>query len=76
MSGPEARVSENVKPKGTATVQSAKSGIAPLASQIDTKPQELAKSIENHRPDFSPLASSDSPTIVGSPEGELKEDGK
>lgn len=75
MSGPEAKVTENVRVKSHA-VESKKPQIAPLASHVTTVAHENARSLENHPPDFIPLASSDSPTLVGNPHIPVVEDGK
>ena len=50
--------------------------LTPVPSASVENTVKVAKTIESGKVDLGPIASSDSPTLVGNPEVPLKEDGK
>lgn len=58
------------------TVQNAGNPLRPVPSQIEVCEVKKLKTLQSAAEDLKPVASSDSPTLVGNPEVPLKEDGK
>lgn len=58
------------------TVQNAGNPLNPLGSSIPVHEVKKLKTLQSDVDDLKPIASSDSPTLVGNPEVPLKEDGK
>lgn len=58
------------------TLQASLNPLAPSASAHMAPQVKAGKTIESSAVDLGPVASSDSPTLVGNPEVPLKEDGK
>jgi len=58
------------------TVQNAGNPLNPLGSAIPVHEVKKLKTLQSDQEDLGPVASSDSPTLVGNPEVPLKEDGK
>jgi hypothetical protein len=58
------------------TLQNSVNPMAPVASTHMEAQVKNTKTVESGRADLGPIASTDSPTLVGNPEVPLKEDGK
>ena len=58
------------------TVQNSGNPLNPLGSIIPVHEVKKLKTLQSDQDDLGPIASSDSPTLVGNPEVPLKEDGK
>ena len=58
------------------TVQNSGNPLNPLGSAIPVHEVKKLKTLQSAQDDLGPIASSDSPTLVGNPEVPLKEDGK
>jgi hypothetical protein len=73
----DAREDEKIyKQAEVVTVQNAVNPLMPMGSAIPVHEVKKLKTLQSASEDLKPIASSDSPTLVGNPEVPLKEDGK
>ncbi len=72
----ESREEKPLRQAEVVTVQNSGNPLRPIQSSNPVHEVKKLKTLQSSTEDLGPVASSDSPTLVGNPEVPLKEDGK